>query len=445
MKKFILLLIATLAFAACEQKSKEKTIYVGKEEKSEPEQSRAEDSSVKKVRAEKLVAAAEQLFSHVGFMYADEILDKALKADPSNRKARFYKAFLAPAMKLRGLNSRMKTLDRTGVVQKNYEYLEQIGGGLKEFFNQAAAPFNSEADAQKLLLEVYQEQEKLNAFIKDNKTWVTRLTVPFAQDQPEAYNFENGATGSQMIRNCVVTKISKDTYRVSPCPYINMLSLRTNRGDWEAIQQSANASRVFATFALSYDPTGLLDLAHGKFETDKQRAEKANQLQNLGKLLSPNYLAKGIEHATEVHAGMKWILENQNVACNKASNPEHVFRDGVCTSRDVEFGPYAYIKVADANENLSQSLSAEGGVLRLSKPHISGLNGQAIHTLNFNALALFKRPVANLKSLVPNKFDSCGAGTDLADPTFGGMFKDGNANHFWFGKRADCTLPTGNP
>src|SRR3954471_23226740 len=49
-------------------------------------------------QAETIALAAEQLAWTPGFMFADRVFDEALKLDPSNVRARLYKALLAPAL-----------------------------------------------------------------------------------------------------------------------------------------------------------------------------------------------------------------------------------------------------------------------------------------------------------------------------------------------------------
>lgn len=421
MKNLILILLAGFALVACTEKIKEKVLTVPGEET--PDQT-GKTFDRNKVRSEKLVTAAEELITPIGFMFADGILDSALKADPSNRKAQFYKAFIAPFMKLRGILPRIAELSRSHPnLGRVYLQWVRTSGGLYDFLaTPGGEKMNTEADIQKLMLEIQVEMKKLHNFILQNKTFVTRLSMPAINDY------------DKLLSGCMVERLTPDTFRLSPCPYMVQISLRANRGDWEVIGQQVNGARMGLGLGLSYDLEGLLSFFQTRYlKTAKQRMEFLERQPKLGRLLPQNQMPDLMARASDLHDGAKFVQDNQSQLC--LPREEHII--GRICEQNIRAGR-ADFKFDAVVENLRISQVGAGGQLRLIKPIDSLFTGRPIMAIHLDLLAPFKNPVVNLKNLLPKTFDTCGGVLGYKEPTLGGVLKDGNADEILVISKTNC-------
>jgi len=411
-------LLLCLSVGACTTKVVDKVRVIPAEEP-DTEQSGKPSQERNRVRAEKLISSAEELLTPVGFMLADQLVDAALKNDPSNRKAQFYKALLGPMMKTRGMLSRLGPL--RAVFAQFYLKYGRVGGELGNFLRDPTGGnlITNEAELQAFLAEVLDEQTKLADFIARNKTFIARIAVS------HVHNYD------RLIQECSVHKISNNTYRITPCPHMLQLPLKVNRGDWEALYQMANGARMALAASLSYDAEGSLEFnrRRAEFKTAKARNEFLSQQPKLGKLKADHQLDTVKSRALDTYTGMKWVLGLQGQLCNE-ENPrsEHLFRT-ICIKKPVAVGP-ADVAAGPALDLLRMGISARGGKVRAVKPFEGGISGRPMNEVHMDVMALFKFPLADLRTLLPRAYDNCGSPTALQDPTFGGTFPSANAEEF---------------
>ncbi len=431
MKRAMLLVLLSFSVFACTVKEKEKIIVIPADEpEAEADKNNSPDRN--KVRAEKLVVSAEELITPIGFMLADQLLDMALKNDPDNRKAQFYKALVGPIMKYRGLLSRLTPLRPSFI--SVFEKLSSAGGALGEFLRDrnGGPAFTNENDLQKFLGEIQKEQKKLADFIAKNKTFITRLSVS------HVYDFD------KMIRECSVHKISANTYRLTPCTHMQQLQLRVNRGDWEVMFQLANSARMGAATLLSYNLEGSLAYyaKHKEFKTTKSQVEYLAQAPRFGKILADHQMELVKDRSIDTYTGMKWLLNTQPQLCSVDSpRNEHLFKR-ICLNKAVSIGP-VQVGMAQGIDLMRMSIGGNGGKVKALVPR-PGFSGNDVSEINMDLLALYKFPVDDLRTLVPKTFDGCGNATSLNDPTFGGTFPAGNADELLL-KRKDCYLDQPGP
>ncbi len=253
-----------------------------------------------------MVSSAEPLISPISFFYADEILDEALKADPKNRQAQFYKAFLAPFMKFRGFLTRIGKGAHVSVQQAGEYFSIYNGaqGGLRDFLNEPAQPMLTEDDFQAFVGELLVEQTKLIDFIKQNNSFLTHFSFPISFK----YN--------EMIQECYAEKLSKGTYKLSPCAYQTHEDLRMNRGDWEAFSQILNGLKIAMVLATAYDMNGYFEYMEKdikrSFKSQKQVFDFMNKVSSrFGTLRSDHKLRDVLEMASDVYGGLRWLMSIQ--------------------------------------------------------------------------------------------------------------------------------------
>jgi hypothetical protein len=176
-------------------------------------------------KAEKLALAGEQLTTPTGFMYADMVFDQALAQDSTNKRAQFYKAFLATPMATRGILARVKTLALSDP-KANTEYNQIVAhlpnSALKTFLLAGNDDIRTEKDIQTFADSLYQAQDKFRIFLKNNKNLEMTL------------NLNDWALQSQLkkaLNECEVTQTAEGSYKIQQCDFSKALQYQMNRAD----------------------------------------------------------------------------------------------------------------------------------------------------------------------------------------------------------------------
>lgn len=134
-------------------------------------------------KAEAIAQEAEKLMTASGFMFANELVNKALSYDSTNFRAQLLGALLSPEMKMQGVLKRSSTI--FSHTKSGKELRERIGqtlgrnDSLKTFLNNAESyDIKTEKDVQSLLGSIQQERENLRVFLSKNKDKKITLNVP---------------------------------------------------------------------------------------------------------------------------------------------------------------------------------------------------------------------------------------------------------------------------
>lgn len=417
MRRLLSLLILMMVSTACTEQIRETIIKVPPPEAEQSDQIGTVNKG--SLRAAKLVAAAEPFITPIGFMVADEILDEALKADPKDRKAQFYKLLIAPLMHTRGLVNRLEYLAFTRHMDtfRKISYAYQGAGGLlREFVRQPTEAWKNEEDVRQFLSKILEDQKRLIDFINQNKNFLTRIAVTLYVDY------------EKIMSECAVYKIAPGTFRIAPCAYIIQNMLRVNRADWEASLQYLNATRIMTATTISYDTNGSLDsIAKRKtFKTQKAMFDHLEGIEGLGRLRSDHRLAEALGTASDFYQGVKWIKKMQPKLCVKGKQRrEHLFFNGICLEETVSHN--ASVSLSEILSGLAQSLQGPGGELKFTRTLKSKVTGETFRSTHVDFLRFLKNPVEDLKTLFPNKYDTCGKPIGLKDPTLASTFKNGDA------------------
>ncbi len=196
--------------------------------------------------------AGEQLATPTGFMYADVVLDQALSQDPDNKKAQFYKAFLAQPMALQGILARIKPLANLKPETKK-QYEEAISGlpnsGLKTFLFDGQEDIKTEKDAQAFVDEIHQGQEKFRQFLKANKDLELTLNLN---------DWAIQGSVKKAMDDCAVNQVTAGVYEIKKCDLTHTLEVKLNRADIEALQQITAGLQIYTAMLNSYDASGTI-------------------------------------------------------------------------------------------------------------------------------------------------------------------------------------------
>lgn len=376
-------------------------------------------------QGEQLAQAAEQLLTMQGFVYANSTADLALTADPSNVRAKFVKAILAPIMAQQGVYARLEPLASLDPKLRN-EYDRGIAEAevnfpnstMKSFFYEGSPDIKTEADVQAYLDSITDGFAAIRKFARQNKG--QSLTI-MASD-----------TIGQMLsqrwgESCVWNEISPWNYQfVCPSP-VHMFEVSFDRGDFEVMQQTAAGYELYFSLLNSYDLTGSIQVALDH-RNDPVKASAQDLLAELlkhdkfGNLRPSNGLKHIKEMGIDAVAGMRWVLANRDTLCPLGKNDVRN-RMGALINRGICIDQRSAVEGSRA---LIQADRILGG--QTFPVSFVSSNG-AIYSTEVLPLAALEAPLANLHSLTPLIWNKCNQLVQVADLTLAGIFPKGDVNY----------------
>lgn len=368
----------------------------------------ADTSLSSKDKAEKLALAGEQLVTYTGFMYSEEILDLALELDPKNKRAQFYKAVLATPMKLKGILTRVKPLlKKYPESQNNYnEVLSSVPeGGLKTFLLDGNEDIKDESDVQGFMDEIYQGQDKLRRFLKDNKNTNLVLNLNdiglIRQSEDEA------------LKRCEVEKIGSETYAIKRCDMSRVMQVELTRADMESLQHLTAGFQIYSLMFNSYDLSGTVQVSQNIEEGDTTESVWNKLVENsaFGKIRNPKLIQNIPSLGIDLIAGVRWALSMQETLCSSGEGARKgiLFPNGICLEDKLSDGR----PVEDVLKLAELVLQGQTHITRFT-------DSQGSKQIEVNPAAAFNNPVKDLKNLIP-EFNECGRISKIADPSFNGV------------------------
>lgn len=368
-------------------------------------------------KAEKLALAGEQLTTPTGFMYADLVFDQALSLDSNNKRAQFYKAFLATPMSLRGIMARVKPLAYTHPKTKK-EYDEAVknlpNSGLKTFLFDGSGDIRNEKDIQGFVTQIHDAQDQFRTFLKNNKSLELTLNVN---------DWAIQGSIQKTLEECAVTQVSEGVYDVKKCDLTNALEVKINRADIEALQQIVAGMQIYLATFVSYDATGTIAVSRkyeGKQVSNKVLYKELSQNADFGKLINANALKGIVDMGIDAVAGVRWASQIQNELCQYGqedlkNRKGFLFGKGLCIKTENEDGSKLedVLKIVDtvlAGQTIEVKVGSNQEIQTIAKP-----------------IAVLANPVADLKALRP-VFNACDKVQSVSDDTLGGIFPNHDGN-----------------
>ncbi len=328
---------------------------------------------------EKMARKTESLITEETFEEAYQQASQLSAQDPSNVRAKFWKAVLAPGMELRGVYSRIAPL-ATRNPERAREYFEAIaqmkrthGPKFVAFFLNGPGDIKTERDAQELVARVVARIDELRETMKS-------------------------------LRNSEL--------EIDNIP--NARAVRLNAADFAALEQIVGGYQVYLSIMNSYDLSGSINV--GDHSQGRSGQEVINLLlanPSFGKLRDGRAYAVLPQLAKDAVLATRSAIALQAELCPAGSEtpsnrPGHLFENGLCvkTSSALE----ATLKTVElvASTNLARIVVGED-----NKEYV------------VSAPKFLASPISDVRSLVPTAYDRCGQAVAIADPTIGGLFPRG--------------------
>ena len=200
--------------------------------------------------ANKFVDNAEKMMTPMGFMFAYEVIELALKKDPNNKKAQLYRAMLKPMMRMRGIVRRIEPLMTNQSPQSRAEQkrgFERLGpGGLRDFLLDGKPDLTDEKSVQAFLTEWRKDINESRLTMRAHKSLVFKVRLTRVDDMENALAY------------CSVTKTGEGRYDIAPCPATSMIERKVDRADLEILQQYLAGLQIYMTVFTAYDFSGLM-------------------------------------------------------------------------------------------------------------------------------------------------------------------------------------------
>ncbi len=370
-------------------------------------------------KSESLALAGEKIAYGPNFMQAAELIDKALQLDPSNLRARVYKAALAPQMSFRGILSRIKPLVNQLTAEDMRQYQTFVAslptGAYRSFLLDGPEDIKTERDVQDFFQVISIEQRKVRQLFKEmnEKSIVLYANTP----NPKV-------SDTAIIRDCQFqTDLSPEKW-VYNCDHFSKSQFPFEYADWEASRFWLAVAQVQTTLPRAYDLTGLVALRKqfkgAKAISDRQAIHAIRNEAQLGRLVDIHALKEILELGTEGIYALKEAAANQNTICParsglRAGTQKTPLTDGFCLSEKAQ----KIIPVAE--------LGLRGPVkiaLEVMKHHPQLQDN--IYKTSIDLAKFVAAPPNDLKHILPDKFDACGNSTNLQDPSLGGLFPEGD-------------------
>jgi hypothetical protein len=369
-------------------------------------------------KAEDLALGAEQLIMGNAPQYADEVLSSALALDPTNLRAKFWKAVVAPTMELRGVLRRIEPFvqQRPRKYAKYLEFIEDVKASPEQSFVrfalQGPKDITNEHDMQELISRFTLRLDELRLAMKEMKHESLRIHV----QSPELR--QRGMQNA--VTKCMARKTANGSYEIKNCDLSHAYEVELNDADFEALAQSVAGAQVYLTTLNAYNLTGVYAKADeiSGLSLDKAMdilfAEKSfgTLRENHGFGIIPG-LVKDYVLALREASKMQDKLCQEPAYPGAARRPGMLFREGFC---------FEITNVVDAQ------LRAVEFMMNGYESIIDFDLGTHRVPVVMNASKAFTSPIQDLRTLTPIKKDSCGNTVGVGDGRLGGVFPNGDLN-----------------
>lgn len=362
-------------------------------------------------KAEELSLAAERLVTPASFMTAYEVAGLALKYDAQNPRARFLRAFLAPSMELRGFMARIVPLmkshpEHIREYNRIARHIREGDPALVKFFFKGPQDIAWEPDVQEVIARVTLRLDDFRKVLESLKGQEFVLTADIAPFQ------ENG-----LAKSCRVEQPEPGVFDLSGCNATKIETRKVNTADFEFMRGVISGAQVYLTVLNGYDAIGALKVA-GTHDGAKGQdiVEELSRQNGFGALRKNQGFGVLPDVARDVVIGSRYVLAKQSEYCKEGSSseenrPGYLFDKGVCLENtDHVRSVLGLIKA-----------SAAGQAIVITK-------NDRPFTVNPGGFA--RKPLNNLRTLLPGKWNECDRLVSLGDNSLGGLLPDSNFDQF---------------
>src|SRR5665213_1531332 len=389
-----------------------------------------DSNSTPEQKSEKLALVAEKLSTPSGFMYADEVLDLSLSFDKTNLRAQLYKKMNAPVIALKGSMKRLQPVAGKFSASVRRAYGDEqktmaLNPSIESFFNNGKADIQTEGQAQSLVDQVLAAQNDLRVFFKTHKDMTLELHSAVAAGELTDIWYRCPVQGLES------TGTYHKKYTVKNCRYVHQTEYTIDGGDIEALQHIAAGMEILSIVSTSYDATGgavFESTMSTKSLSVKQRIDLLQSLKQFGQVRNAAAFKMIRALGTDIYSGARWAQKYQNQLCPQGweheQRPGMLFDKGICVqdypgeksgSTDTAF---RVVATALADQNLAV-FTRDGSI---DVTDMADSSDGALYKTQANLLAPIMNPIADLKQILPTKFDKCGQTINLGDKSVAGLF-----------------------
>lgn len=372
-------------------------------------------------KSEQVAQAAERLWGTAGFTYVPQLIDTALKLDPTNLRARAYKGLVDFVMYTQGIVGRVKPLVKSANLHFQKEFAKQVilpKSDGRDFWYNANGDITTEAQWQAYSMGLQKQFRQLRTHFYSLRN--ESLDVKVQVNKSSLHN---------VLRDCKVTQPSENVFNIFPCADLRTESYHMGYADWEALRHITAIYQIYATIWNAYDATGLVDLSHKLNHpnlTDRDSIKIIRTEPRLGQLIDVATLREILDLGKEGVDAMKTILSNQGELCPTGSpsdknRPGAMFSNGFCASEGLTKG----LMITEGITNGSAPVT-----FNTSEEYRKKFKRQGLKTV-VNGPTFLSGSVTNLQTKLPQTFNPCGAAASMPDTTVGGVFPNGDANRVY--------------
>jgi hypothetical protein len=378
----------------------------------------------------------ELLMMPEGAQYADQMFQKALKLDPTNSKAHFYEAFLSPAMTFKGF---LPMVERLAASPQDQEGLENFRLSVQKlnmpevynFVNVLPAgeqPFTEYYDVErfsreKLLPAIVASIAHLQQ-IDTSQPLQLNFTPERAQIDPVRHVYtwyeDNSNCSNDPVNGWSCTDYNYNGKYADPkLPnqyFVDQYDLKIIESSLMAIADSIRVGTAYSYKDIEVMARRLRALSDIREQAGVQLSSQdvvgvVKQFNNLFVLESDQQLSAIPESTGQALRNMLDLANMQDQLCNStARSALNSLIYPICLSANVA-------------SSLKMGLDLLAGPASVNLGN--DVNGNSVNITADLSLVL-KNPPKDLKALLPTAFDSSGNPINYPDPTFGGLFPNGD-------------------
>lgn len=372
----------------------------------------------KDMTASDLADAGEQLVTPYTFMLADKTFSMALEKNPNHGKALFYKALLNRFMVFKGILTRIKPLvEKNGNMRDFNQTVRKIpNSAMKTFLLDGEPDIKDAYSAQTFINQYVRSVNVLREFLINNPEMQFTINLnPYLYE--EKIREEWGKSCKILPSDAVEMEVE--------CNAQDVALKKVNAADLLVLRQIAAGEVLAFSLYASYSLEGLEKLSKIKnfnelpYQTQLQLAKSQQHFLTL----RPDHVMNYWESiAQDLVAAVRWSEVHHRDLCPKGAEHSgeqregYVFANGFCLPNDST-------SVNDRDEALAKIEKALRGTIPFD-----GLDeyGKDFHT-EIDPLVLARKPILDLKALMPEELPACGQKPVLPDTTLGGVFPRGDA------------------
>lgn len=381
-------------------------------------------SGAKEQAAETYARIGELLLSGDGITYAGGMFDKALAEDSSNRKAIFYSAFTDLLPLIQGFHSQAQsflTAEEKAKIEKVRARWIQSGytEAVAAFFGEPVRGGNEQTAqafiAKKVVPVIVSSIAKIE---RVEKLGGVELSIPQANlefSKPKTVqvcfggSYPDSSGNYSSYWSCTETRSNRSGPKDK--------QITVDAADLKVIKTYMRSILTSAKLATAYDLGGAATVAHqisgaqkkGKKLTDRQIVNLIRAQADLGQLVDRDAILTIRDQYEQIAEDTIALEESSDLLCKNEDRRQGNFLiDSICVEIDFANRARTLLDLLKGVTSIPVCSQASGPMLRVDLPR------------------LLANPVTDLKTQLPTRFDRAGKAMEASDPTFGGLFPDGD-------------------